>query len=163
MPRSPIRALSGAKAASIESSIQRFPQCRRVSLGAQLVDELENPSNIVVNLEDLHGQGRLEVHEGSLLWRLRVPNWGSDIRQTGLDVLETHGGGGGGQGTRWCLPNQAIHAVTLFLAPILLPSSPRNAKKVEDYREKANSSTTLQRPSYSSLGPSRSRPSRRQT
>ena len=54
MSGSPTRALSKVKAADIEGSIQRFPQGRRVSLGAQLVDELEDTSDIVVNLKDLH-------------------------------------------------------------------------------------------------------------
>ena len=55
VPRSPTRVLSGTKAADIRGSIQRFPQDRRVSLGTQLVDKLENTSDIVVDLENLHG------------------------------------------------------------------------------------------------------------
>lgn len=93
MPWSPTRALSRVKPADIEGSIQRFPQGRRVSLGAQLVDEFEDTSHIVVDLEDLHGQRGLKVRKGSLLWRLCASHWGFSIRQTGLDILETHGGG----------------------------------------------------------------------
>lgn len=55
MPRSPKRVLSGGEAADTRGNIQGFPQGRRVSLGAQLVDELEDTADIVVDLEDLHG------------------------------------------------------------------------------------------------------------
>lgn len=54
MPGRPTRALSRVKAVDIEGSIQGFSQGRRVSLGAQLVDEFEDTSDIVVDLEDLH-------------------------------------------------------------------------------------------------------------
>ena len=85
--------LGGEEREDIESSIQRLPQGRRVSLCAQLVDKLEDTSDIVVDLEYLHRQGGLKARERSLLWRLGVPNWGFNIRQTGFDVLKAHGSG----------------------------------------------------------------------
>jgi hypothetical protein len=54
VPGSSTRALGRVKVADIGGNIQRFSQGRRVSLGAQLVDELEDTSDIVVDLEDLH-------------------------------------------------------------------------------------------------------------
>jgi hypothetical protein len=93
VPRLPTHTLSAMQRECVESSIQRFPQGRRVSLGAELVDKLENTSNIVVDLEDLHRQRGLKVRKRGLLRRLGVPHRGFDIRQAGLDVLETHGGG----------------------------------------------------------------------
>jgi hypothetical protein len=54
VPRSPTRGLSRAKEVDVEESIQRFPQGRRVSLSAQLVDKLEDTPDVVVDLENLH-------------------------------------------------------------------------------------------------------------
>jgi hypothetical protein len=54
MSRSPTRALNRTKKWVFEGDIQRFPQGRRVSLCTQLVDELEDTSDIVVYLEHLH-------------------------------------------------------------------------------------------------------------
>lgn len=85
-------AFSGAERIDIEGDIQRLPQGRRVSLGAQLVHELEHTSDIVVDLEYLHRQRGLKARKRSLLWRLCVPHWGFNIRQTGFDILKTHGG-----------------------------------------------------------------------
>lgn len=88
-----IVGLSGAERADIEGSVQRLSQGRRVSLCTELVNELENSSDIVVDLEHLHGQGGLKVRKRSFLRRLCVPHWGFNIRQTGFDILKTHGRG----------------------------------------------------------------------
>lgn len=88
-------ALSETGRADVMNSVQRFPQSRRVPLCAQLVDELENTTNVVVDLEYLHRQRGLKARKRSLLWRLCIPHWGFDIRQTGFDILKTHGGGVG--------------------------------------------------------------------
>lgn len=99
MPRLTL-ALSGAGLEGIECSIQRLPQGRRVSLCAQLVDELENTSDIVVDLEYLHRQRGLKARKRSLFWRLGIPHGGFDIRQSGFDILKTHGGAGACGGVR---------------------------------------------------------------
>lgn len=127
MPRLTL-VLSGVERADVEGGIQGLPQARRVSRCAQLVDELENATDIVVDLEYLHRQRGLKAGKRSFLWRLSVPHWGLDIRKSGFDILKTHGGGWMA-GSRWRLPNQAIHAATYtFLASKALgPLSLRNA------------------------------------